>query len=483
MAGVGIKLNRIFNKRTLATSLYGIACSIGYTIAPMLVIIGGLLVMYELLGFDSVPMVERELFSCTVLYIFIFALLTCSPFNSVLSKYVADHIYTEEYDDIRPCIFFGLFCCMGTAALMGIPFYLRVHLVGGVPLYYVFTSFMCFLGLSLVFCAMIFSSILKAYTYISTCYVLGMVLAVLLSVIFRYLLHFSIPYSMLLALSIAFLFIAVMLMSRTLKYFKANSYRVKPILKTFRRYWRLGAANFLYSFGMFVHNFVFWLHPWRMVVLDSYVCNQPYDMATCIAMFTNISASTFFIARVEMHFHERYADYMNAVIGGKLDTIEKAKNRMFRTLSTQLLSLVRLQFCVTIVIYLLARIFMPSLGCSGLTMQMYPLMAVGYFISALYYALLLYLYYFNDLSGAAISALIFAGVAFAGAVISMKLPVLWYGTGFTLAAFCAFTFAYFRLRWIERHLDTFIFCRGSILDKGVGEKPPSLVFSRTSTCQ
>lgn len=41
----------------------------------------------------------RELFSCTVLYIFIFSLLTASPFNSVLSKYMSDVIYEETYED------------------------------------------------------------------------------------------------------------------------------------------------------------------------------------------------------------------------------------------------------------------------------------------------------------------------------------------------------------------------------------------------
>ena len=238
------------------------------------------------------------------------------------------------------------------------------------------------------------------------------------------------------------------------------------------------AANFLYTFGLFAHNFVFWTHPWQLIVVNTYVCNQPYDMATCIAMFTNISASTFFISRVEMHFHEHYADYMNAVIGGKLDTIEKAKNRMFRTLANQLLTLVRLQFCISIVIFLLANILLPIMGCSGITMQIYSLMAVGYFMSFLYYSLMLYLYYFNDLSGAAISALIFAVVTVAGSLISMHLPVIWYGLGFTLASLAAFTYSYFRLRWIEKRLDHFIFCRGSIMEKGAGKKPSPLVFSR-----
>lgn len=481
MAGVGIKLNRIFNKRSLMSSLYGIACSISYTIAPMLVVIGCLLLMFTVLGFDSVGMLERELFSCTILYIFIFALLSSSPFNSVLSKYMADHIYTEDYDDIRPCIFFGLGCCMVLAAVLGIPFYLHVYFKGGVPAYYVFTSFMCFLALALVFCSMIFNSILKAYKFISVYFVIGMLVTFLFSLLFHFLLQMSITYSMLLALTIGFLLIAVLQMSHALKYFKNSSHRFRPVARTFKRYWKLVAANFLYTFGLFAHNFVFWTHPWRMIVVNSYVCNQPYDMATCIAMFTNISATTFFISKVEMHFHEHYAQYMNAIIGGKLDTIEKAKNRMFRTLSNQLLTLVRLQFCVSIVIFLLANIFLPILGCSGITMQIYSLMAVGYFMSFLYYSLMLYLYYFNDLSGAAISALIFAGGTVIGSFISMHLPVIWYGLGFTLASLAAFTYSYFRLRWIEKRLDHFIFCRGSIMEKGVGKKPPALVFSRSST--
>lgn len=478
MAGVGIKLNRIFNKRTLTTSLYGIACSIGYTIAPMLVVILCLLLMYEALGFDTVGMLERELFSCTVLYVFIFSLLTSSPFNSVLSKYMADHIYTEDYDAVRPCIFFGLACCMLMASLVGIPFYLYEYFVGGVAAYYVFTSFMCYLSLALVFCSMTFNSILKAYKHVSIYFIIGMLVTFILSLVFRYLLKFSITYSMLLSLAIGFMLIAVLQMSHALKYFKNSSYSYWPVAKTFKRYWKLVGANFLYTFGLFAHNFVFWMHPWRMIVVDTYICNQPYDMATCIAMFTNISASTFFISRVEMHFHERYADYMNAVIGGKLDTIEKAKNRMFRTLSNQLLSLVRLQFCVSIVIFLLANIFLPIMGCSGLTMQIYPLMAVGYFMSFLYYSLMLYLYYFNDLTGAVLSSLIFAALSLLGSIAAMHLPVIWYGLGFTVASLSAFTFAYFRLRWIERKLDHFIFCRGSIIDRGIGKKPSALVFSR-----
>ena len=125
MAGIGIRLNRIFQKRTLTTSLYGVGLSVVYTIAPMLVVMGGLLAMYVLLGFDSVGYYERELFSCSVLYIFIFSLMFSTAFNSTLSKYIADRNYEKRIDDIRPCMFVGVLLKLGVSTLISVPFYIR----------------------------------------------------------------------------------------------------------------------------------------------------------------------------------------------------------------------------------------------------------------------------------------------------------------------------------------------------------------------
>ena len=89
MAGIGVKLNNIYGKNTLTTDVIGMGYSTVMTIAPMLTVIGALCIMEYFLDFSSVGYVTRELFSCTVLYIFIFALLTASPFNSVLSKLIS----------------------------------------------------------------------------------------------------------------------------------------------------------------------------------------------------------------------------------------------------------------------------------------------------------------------------------------------------------------------------------------------------------
>ena len=122
MAGIGIRLNRIFEKNTLTTDFLGFAYSTVATVAPMLVIIINLTCMGAVLGFDKIGYAQRELFSCTMLYIFIFALLTAAPFNAVLSRYMSDVIYEERYEDIRPCYYLGMMINLIFSCLLGIPF-------------------------------------------------------------------------------------------------------------------------------------------------------------------------------------------------------------------------------------------------------------------------------------------------------------------------------------------------------------------------
>lgn len=476
MAGIGIRLNKIFNKNLITTSLYGIGCSISYTIAPMFLVMGTLLAMYQVLGFNNVGYSERELFSCTVLYIFIFSLLLSAPLNSVLSKYLADVIYQEKLEDVRPCVFLGLLMILGVCGITGAVFYLREYIVGKVAGYYVFTSYLCYLALAFVFSMMIFTSVLKIYKKITMFFIYGMASTIVTSLIFRFILSFDVTYSMLLGLTVGFIVIGICQSQQVLSTFRLNSYSYKPALEYPRKYWKLIVSNACYAFGLFSHNFVFWKHPWNMTVVNSYVCNQPYDMATCLAMFTNISATTFFIVRTEMRFRDKYALFIHSVIGSKLDTIETNKHRMTQVLSEQLLSLVRLQFCVSVVLFLVFKVVSPKLGVSSLTMSIYPMMSAAYFVVFIFYSNLLFLYYFNDLNGATFSSVIFLSVTIIFSFVAKLLSPEWYGIGLFMGSFTAYAYSYFRLRWVEKHMLEFIYCRGSILGTKIEKMPSNLVY-------
>ena len=478
MAGIGVKLNRIFSKNTIATDLVGFGYSTVITIAPMLLVIAALVVEELTLGFSGVGFYRRELFSCTILYIFIFGLLTASPFNPVLSKYMSDVIYNETYEDILPCYYVGLLMNISFSLLPGVPFCLREFFVGKVPMYYVFTGFCGYISLVLVFYSMLYLSICKDYKKISLYFTFGMVLAVLLSFVFVYLFRMEVTYSMLLSLVIGFFLIACLELSLVTSYFRKNSGKYKQVLQYFKKYWKLVGTNFLYILGLYIHNFVFWTTDGRMIVAKSFVCMQPYDMATCLAMFTNISASVIFITRVEMYFHDRYKAYSEAVIGGRGMDIDNAKSRMFRQLNSELMNLVRIQFVVTVVIFMLCITFLPNLGFGGMTMKIYPCLAAGYFVLFVMYAQIIFLYYFSDTTGSLLTAVVFCLGTLLGSIWATTLPIIWYGLGLVIGSLLGWTVAFFRIRYIERHLEGHIFCRERIMKAGEGEKPSNLVFDR-----
>ena len=476
MAGIGVKLNRIYHKNTITTNIIGFFYSTVVTIAPVLVVIINLMLMQKVLKFNTVGFFDRELFSCTVLYVFIFSLLTTSPFNAVLSRYMSDVIFEERYEDIQPCHRVGFLTNICFSCLFAIPFCFWEHLVGGVPIYYVFTGYCCFVSLVTVFYNMLYLSICKEYRLISLYFLTGMVTSFLLSLFLRFVCKVSITYSMLLALTVGFFVTAVLEWAKIHQFFPDNSEEYGRVFAYFRKYWHLILINFLYTLGLFVHNFVFWGTDMAIHLVKTFVCNQPYDMATCLAMFTNISASVIFISRVEMYFHERYRAYADAVFGGRGIDIRNTKKRMFRQLGSELMTLVRLQFIVSVIIYLLFVIFLPGMGYAGLVMRIYPMVAAGYFILFLMYSEIIFLYYFEDLKGALLTAVSFCAGTFLASLVAVHLSSIFYGTGVWVGSVTGFVVAYMRLRWMEKHLDEHMFCRGNIMKQAKGIKPSPKVF-------
>ena len=483
MAGIGIKLNRVYQHPSLGMHLYGFTYSMIITIAPILIVIGALVLSQIILRFDTLEYMRRELFSDTVLYIFIFALLFTSPLNAVLSKYISDIIYEEKYDDIIPCFHFGLGITVVIGALFGIPFCLHEHFVGGVPTYYVFTGYCGFTALMLVFYTMLYLNITKNYIRISLFFIIGMgvtVVTALLWTLFHFVFSMDPAYSLLLSLTIGFALIAALEIALLKSFFRKNSGNWRPVLGYLKKYWRMILINSLYTLGLYTHNFVFWNSELRNVLVNTFVTAMPYDMATCLAMFTNVSATVIFIVNIELHFRDRYRNYFEAVIGGRRHDIRNARLRLFRQLSAELMTLIRLQFIISVALFLLCIILFPRVGLGGLTMKIYPCLCVGYFILFVMYSMILFLYYFNDETGALLAAGAFWLVTLGGSILSMHLPEIWYGLGLVLGAVTGYSIAYFRLRWMEKHLDRQVFCKGTIIQRGNGAMPSAVVYSRES---
>lgn len=204
MAGIGVKLNNIFEKRSVFTNLVGFTYSTIATVAPMALVILNILLVGRILGLNQVAYLDKELFSCTVLYTFIFALLTAAPFNAVLSKYMQDAIFEERFQDILPCYYLGLMMNIVFSCLVGIPFCLWEHFIGGVDVFYVFIGFCGYISLVMVFYSMLYLSVCKDYQKISLYFLIGMVVTLILAVVLCLLFRWEVTISMLFALMVGF---------------------------------------------------------------------------------------------------------------------------------------------------------------------------------------------------------------------------------------------------------------------------------------
>ena len=482
MAGIGIKLNKIYRRNSLIARIYGYVYSTVITVAPMFVVIGAILLAQYLLRFSHASYLRRELFADTVLYTFIFSLLAVSPFNAVLSKYISDVIFQEKYEHIMPCFYLGMGMTVVFGTLFAIPFCIHEYVVGQVEIYYVLTGYFCFTSLMLVFYTTIYLSIAKTYGKISLFFTVGMLLTVGMSLALHYLVHLETTYALLLSLASGFSLTAALEIGLVRSFFRQNSGEYRPVLHYMRIYWQMIFINFLYTLGLYVHIFVFWTTDMRSVLVNTFVTAQPYDMASCLAMFTNISATIVFITNVELRFRDRYRRYYEAVLGGRGHDIDSARGRLFRQLSSEVFSLIRVQFIITAVVFLLCMVLLPMFGFAGYVMQIYPSLSVGYFILFVMYSEILFLYYFNDMYGALLTAVLFCGGTWLGSLFSSQLDVVWYGLGLIIGSLLGFSTAYFRLRHIEKTIDEQTFCpsgsANELVTQAKGKRPSSMVYSK-----
>lgn len=474
--GFGRNLGKIFSKGYISTGMYGVFSATIVTVAPMIIILIAIIIMQRILGFDVFLYATRELFTETVLYHFIFSFLFTSTFNAVLSKYMSDQIYMERYDRIWSCYYVGLLCNFILIAITGIPFVIREYIVGQVSIEICIITYIGYVGLSMVMYNMIYLSIVKDYAKISIFYLIGMTVSVLLGYICIKWWHFEEIFGMLFALAVGYVIISALEFAQIRQYFRTNSRDYADVTRFLGHHLKHVFANALYTIGLYVGNFVFWTTDMRKVVVKSFVSCDPYDMASFLALITNITATVIFIVRAELYFRSRYRDYTEAVIGGRGRDIKKAKSRMFRTLSAELVYLARTQFIVSVVLFLIAMIFLPRFGFSGIIMQIYPCLAVGFYEIFIVYASIVFMYYYDDADGALTTSLILVFFSLVGSIIATKLSVIWYGIGPVIGGFAAWTYAYFRLRYIEKKIDYHTFCNGKILNLIQGRPADNFVY-------
>lgn len=477
MAGIGFELKKIFNRESITSLAGGITYSTLVTVGPTIIVIVTIIALYLSLGLMSVSYPERELLSSTILYVFIFSIITTAGFNGVMSRYIADKIFEDKYEDILPSFYTGILLNVIIGGILGIPFTWRLIFIGNVDPFFAFASYCFFIVMIISFYSMFYLTATKEYKIISAYYMTGMVIA-FISAYLLYWYGLIIIKCILYGIIIGFLIIDFLQFAYIRNSFRSNSKNYKDCLHYFKDHKKILFCSFFYILGLYIHNFVFWTHPSHIIIAKSYISMQSYDMASCLAMFTNISTIIIFTVMAETNFHDKYQIYMEAVIGKTWKDIEKSKKSMFRLISQQMNYLAALQAVITIIIFLIALLILPNLGFGGSVLRIYASLVGAFFVIFLMYCNIIYMFYFNDNTGAMLSSIIFCISVFIGSFFAKNYSESFYGYGATFGAIIGWSFSYFRIQYLEKHFDEHIFCKISIIKKSKREIPASIVYDR-----
>jgi len=460
MAGIGFELKKLYGKNRGITRNVG---AIGYstitTIGPTLIVVGALVITNYLMRRWGISEEEKLIFSGSLLYSFIFPLIITAIFDTVISRYVSDCIFSDQKSKILPAVQGSTVMMTGILGVLGGGLAAALYFISGLELLYVIMVYLTMLGVGITFSLSVFATAMKSYRKITMSYFIGAVLIVAAASLCCKVFLLSARISMMSGFAVGFISIAVQLYYYLHVSFPRGDGSYFAYLTYIKKHALLLCSGLFYILGLYVHNFVYWADSELQLVAVKILYSAPnYDMASFVAMLTSISAMVIFVVRVETSFYTEYKGYCEAVMGNSLNKVQFYKEKMLRVLINEVYYISEIQIIITIILMVLSITFLPLIGIGGITLDIYPVLALGYYAVFIVHILTIFLYYFDDQAGAAGINLAFFLMTWGFTYITRLLGIEFYGLGLVLSGVISWIMAYARLKHMMKIIDYKMFC-------------------------
>ncbi|WP_214802582.1 MULTISPECIES: exopolysaccharide Pel transporter PelG [unclassified Exiguobacterium] len=464
MAGIGFKLQKLFQEDYFSARLKAYAFAGLVTSGPWLIVIVTIALTQWLTTYLSIASFEeRTTFNLTISYCFIFSQVILGIQQLVVTRYLADCFYEKRYKEIFPT-FIGM--TKMTIAIAAV-FYVIFLTFSELPFLSNLLILILFLTINLIWVQFLFLSAAKFYQAVAYSFLGGAAVSIIsVLLIDRFLMpYLTAPFATSMALTAGFtlgmlvtlfgLFTAMLLTFPNRETKDPFSY-----LSYFDRHPALFWTSFLYNIGVWVSNWVIWFSEGGAVHLGTFRYHPVYDTAIFLSYLTVIPTMTIFVISVETRFYERYRVFYGYVNeGGTLQQINKAKGAMLLILRQELQRLVRNQGLFTLFVLIFASTLLSSLALSKETISIFQMTTIGAFSNAMVLVLTLLLLYFEDQRGACITSLLFFAVNGVFAVALAPFGYDGFGLSFALGSTVTFAYALIRLIQYVNEIDYHTFCR------------------------
>ena len=457
MAGIGFELKKLFSDNSIFMKLRANLFSSVVIAGPM--IMGALL----LLGVKFIAvrggasLHEQNLLIVIITYSLLFSLLLINTLSYVLSRYVADMVYTNQHERIMPSMY-------GSIALLltiGAPVWAIFLYVNNLPLSYSIFAFTLFCLAIVVWTQISYITDIKRYKEV----IIGFAFGIIASFTSGYLLvmkGYDVVGSLLASACIGYGIIMVTYTFVLHRHFPIGEGISLKFLEWISKFPSLPFIGFFTTAGLFAHLMLMWHSPLGEQVQGLFYHAPVHDIPALFGFFTILVSTVNFVTSLEVNFYPKYKLYFSLLNeGGSLKDIEKAKDEMLTVLKQELLYLSMRQIFVTVIsIVMISEILtLVGIGFTTTMIGLFRVLCVGYAFYAIGNTILLYLLYFAADTATLFPALTLFIVNTVGTYFTLSQPTNYYGFGFVAAAFAMLVIGWWKLVSFTQHLEYHVFCR------------------------
>jgi len=451
MAGIGFTLQNMLKGDTYGAAVKAHFYSVLICAGPWLM---SILTLFCLSVFSpsNIDQFELDYFRNIIVYIFAFSLIATGPFQLTVTRHLADKIYLKEGEALIPA--FLATCAVVLVIQTTTAFAFMMLTPADFALKVLVT--MVYSTVSLLWLIMLFLTALKDYKPIAIAYLIGSVLAIVLSVWLGsiYQIH---GYFM--GYLVGHLFIVVMLTGRIFIEMESTRTFDGEVFSFVIQNKTLLLIGLIYNLAIWIDKFVFWFSPNTMRETSKLLFATPlYDSAVFIAYLTIIPALSIFMIHIETDFYVHYKNFYAGIIEkNTYSAMRNVKAKMTKSLRASVASLIKYQGLISLVTITFAPEIAGVLNLQPIQIPIFRIAVAGAFLHSLFLiTMIVILYYdFKRLALLVVTCFFITNGLFTAFTTGLEL--IFWGYGYLAAAGVSLMFAFYALDFKLKRLEYITF--------------------------
>ncbi len=462
MAGIGFSLRKLFKDKSCFGYAKAYAWAGMVTTGPFMVMIGLILGVQLLYAHFDIADFQRSLYIESIVYPFIFSHIVVSGFQLIITRYVADKLYEQDFKPILSSVFGMLSIVLTLGGIIGILFFLWADL----PFYLELTTFIFYMEMIIILLLGVYISALQNYIFIVKAYGYGLIVTLLGTfwVLAEPWFEDTVTWTMLM-MDIGALIIAVLLFHSIYMFFGFENYLNYGFIAYFGKFKKLFLANLLYALGLYSHVIIIWFGPQGMCLANTYYCQPQYDVSTFYAYLSILPVMILFVINTEINFYEKFRRYLMFITEkGNYEEIVQSRKEMLHVMWSEIRNIFDFQLVAVFCFISFGNMIMPMVGLGYYGIDIYNMLVLSAFCIGVLQAVFIMLLYLEDKNGTLMTAVLMLLLSIIFNGICVWLGERTYGLGAFAAYFCTLIFAVYRLNVYSDRIDYHIFCSQPVLE-------------------